>query len=124
MADDIQVNAGTGPRVATDERTVGAQTVHVQRVDEQGATAIATGQVTLTSSGPQIAAARETRKRILIRNHHATEIAYIGVSGLSTANGFLLPAATSVELYTTAAVHGRRGGTVDVVVSYLEEYDA
>lgn len=125
MADDVAITAGAGTVIAADERTINAVAVKVQRVDEQGSTAIATGQVVVTTIAATLVAARETRKRVVLFNDSNQDI-YVGPATVTTANGFRVPAGYSLTLYTTAltqAIIGT-GLTMAGSVDYIEEYDA
>lgn len=124
MADNVAITAGSGTIVATDERTINSSSVHIQRVDEQGATAIASGQAapTTSSGSTAIASARETRKRIVLVNHGIVDV-YIGATGVTTSTGLKLAVGASVTLYTTAAVYGVTASGTGAI-HYIEEYDA
>lgn len=124
MADNVAITAGTGTTVGTDERTISGTAVQVQRVDEQGATAIATGQVVVTTTSATLVAARETRKRVIIRNNSSTDI-WIGPGTVTTSNGFRIEVGASVTLITTAAINAIIvSGTMTGDVDYIEEYDS
>ena len=122
MADNVGINTGTGATAATDERTIAGAAVHVQRVDEQGSTAIANGQVTPTNVAANIVAARDTRKRLILVNHGSVDV-YIGTATVTTANGLKLPPGASITLRTTAAVQGITSSG-NGVIHYVEEYDS
>lgn len=124
MADNVAITAGSGTTVGTDERTINAVAVQVQRVDEQGSTAIANGQVTVdtTSGGVTVAAARDTRKSILVRNR-GTVVVYFGTGTVSASNGFPLDAGEAMTIQTTAAVKAI-AASGSATVAYLEEYDS
>lgn len=125
MADNVPITAGAGTTVATDERTIASTAVQVQRVDEQAGTGWATGQVTPTATAATLAAARDTRKSILVYN--ATNLSvFVGPTTVTTGNGFLVPAGASLEVTTTAllqlivaSITGLSG-----LVYYSETYDA
>lgn len=124
MADNVNLAALAGT-AATDERSIASATVHVQRVDEQGGTAFATGQNTPTAVAATLLAARETRKDVTIFNGTNLTV-YIGPATVTTANGFELRAGAGLTIPTTAllqiivaSVTGLAG-----VVSYIEAYDA
>lgn len=124
MADNVAITAGSGTTVGTDERTINAVAVQVQRVNEQGSTAIATGQVTPTTGAATLVAARDTRKRLLLVNNGTVDC-YIGPATVTTANGMLLPVGYSIVLHTTALVQAIiASGTMTGAVHYLEEYDS
>jgi len=125
MADNIDVTPGTGKTLATDERTIAAVTTHVQRVDEQGAQNIATGQVEVTNTSTDIVAARDTRKRLIIANYQSVPV-FIELTTATTSD-FRLDPGASITLYTTGQVDGITAAaytaTGDAKVHYIEEYD-
>lgn len=124
MADDVAITAGSGTTIGADERTINAVAVKVQRVDEQGSTAIATGQVVVTTTAATFVAARDTRKRLIIRNN-SNQDCWIGPATVTTANGFRVEVGTSLTLHTTALVQAIiASGTMTGDVDYVEEYDA
>lgn len=124
IADNVAITAGSGTTVGTDERTINSVAVQVQRVDEQGSTAIANGQVSVdtTSGGVTVAAARDTRKSILVRNR-GTVTVYVGQGTVSSANGFPLDAGEALMIQTTAAVKAIAASS-SATVAYIEEYDS
>lgn len=126
MADNVAVTAGSGTNMATDERTIAAATVHVQRVGEIGSATGAVGQVTVTNSSGAIAAARDTRKRIIIVNRQTVAI-YVDPGGTATTADFRLEPGDSVTLYTTVAVNAITSAAYsasgDAKAHYIEEYD-
>lgn len=86
------------------------------------ANTITTGQSAPTTAATSIAAARPTRKRIVLVNQGTVDV-YVGNSSITTTNGLLLPVGASVTLYTTAQIYGRtNSGTA--AVHYIEEYDS
>lgn len=126
MADNVAITAGSGTTVATDERTINAVAAHVQRVVDQGAGTIANGQTTISNTAANIAAARDTRKRIVIVNQQTVAV-YVGIATVTTGNGLRLDSGASVTLYTQAAVQGITAAAYtasgDLKVHYIEEYD-
>jgi hypothetical protein len=124
MADNVAVTPGQGALVGTDLRTISGDPVHVQRVDEQGSTAVATAQVTVGTSATVLAAARETRKAVLVAvDASASKPVYVGGVGVTTGTGVKLAAGEALEVRTTAALYGVvSSGSVTVYV--MEEYDA
>lgn len=122
MADNVAITAGSGTTVATDERTINSTTVHVQRVDEQGATSIASGQVAPTNSAATLIAARETRKRVVFVNHGTVDV-YVGPATVTTSNGLKIAIGASLTLYTTALVQAITASGTGAV-HYVEEFDA
>jgi len=127
VADNVAITAGSGTTIGTDERTIAATAVQIQRVDEQGAQNIANGHVAVTNSAANIAASRDTRKRIVIINYQTVSI-YVGVATVTTSNGVRLDPGASLTLYTTAAVQGITSAAYtaageDDKTHYIEEYD-
>lgn len=126
MADNLGYDAGTGANVATDERTIAATTVHIQRVGEIGSANLASGQTTISSTAANIAAARDTRKRIVIVNQQTVSV-WVGPATVTTSNGVRLDPGASLVLYTTVAVQGITSAAYsasgDAKVQYIEEYD-
>lgn len=123
MADNTTYTPGTGLTVATDERSIGGSTVHVQRVGEIGASAFATAQFTSVSTTEvSLASARETRKRVILSNRGAVD-AYIGATGLSSTTGFQVAAYAAITIYVTGQIYAlTASGTTTFDV--FEEYDA
>jgi CRISPR/Cas system CMR subunit Cmr4 (Cas7 group RAMP superfamily) len=125
MADNTTITAGAGTTIATDERTIASTAVHVQRVDEQGSQTTVAGQTTITNSSSAIAAARDTRKRIVMVNRQTVSV-YV-TSETATTGKFRLDPGESLTLYTTAAVNGITSAAYtasgDAKVHYIEEYD-
>jgi len=125
MADSIDIKDGSGATktVATDERTIASATVHIQRVYDLGGTAITAGQTTVSNSSTAIAAASDTRKRIVLLNLQTVDV-FVGPSAATTSMFKLAPGA-SLTLYTTAAVYGITAAsytpTGDAKVHYIEE---
>lgn len=122
MADNVAITAGSGTTVATDERTINATTVHVQRTDEIGASAIASGQAAPTSTAATLVAARETRKRLILVNQGTVDV-YVGPATVTTSNGLKIPAGAALTLYTTALIQGITSSGTGAI-HYIEEYDS
>jgi hypothetical protein len=89
-----------------------------------GAPGLDNNQATAGSASGQIVGARDTRRSVTVRNTHGTDSCYIGQSGVSSSNGFLLKAGESISIDSTAAVHGIRAGSTNVTICYLETFDA
>jgi hypothetical protein len=125
MADNVPITAGSGTTIGTDERTIAATAVQIQRVDEQGSQNTAAGQTTISNTSAAIAAARDTRKRIVIVNRQSVPV--FVTSETATTGKFRLDPGDSVTLYTTAAVNGITSAAYtavgDAKVHYIEEYD-
>lgn len=126
MADNVAVTAGSGTNIATDERTINSTTVQVQRVVVIGASTTVAGQTSVTNSNTAIAAARETRSRIVIVNRQT--VAVFVTSETATTSKFRLDPGESLTLFTTAAVNGITTNAYtasgDAKVHYIEEYDS
>jgi hypothetical protein len=124
MADNVAITAGSGTTIGTDERTISSTAVQVQRVDEQGSTAFANGQVTVdtTVGGVSVIAARETRKSCLVRNGGSVAM-YVGTGTVSTSNGFLVNPGEAITILTTAQIKAITGSS-SVTAYYVEEYDS
>lgn len=92
------------------------------KVLTMGAQAMETGQVTIGTTATAIIGGRK-RSRVRITSHAATAV-FIGGAGVTTANGYRLPATdgASVVLETSAAIYAIvAAGTL--VVSFLDEYN-
>lgn len=132
MADNVTIPAtGTGtstPIVATDERSIAGVTAHIQRVGELGSSAIASGQVAVTSTSSNIVAARDTRKRVTIVNSQTVPV-WIGPTSVASNTGLRLDPGAAVSLTTAAAVSGVTSAAytaagIDDRVMFVEEFDA
>jgi hypothetical protein len=125
MADNIDIKDASGATktVTTDERTIAAATVHVQRVYDMGGTSITAGQTTVSNASTAILAAADTRKRVTLLNLQTVDV-FIGPSAATTSM-FKLAAGAALTLYTTAAVYGITAAsytpTGDAKVHYIEE---
>lgn len=126
MADNIGVTAGSGPNIATDERTIASVVAHIQRVGETGSASGAVLQVTISNTSAAIAAARDTRKRIIIVNRQTVAI-FVDPGATATTSDFRLEPGDSLTLYTTVAVNAITSAAYtavgDAKVHYIEEYD-
>lgn len=122
MADNIPISTGSGEVVGSDQRSINGVQVQVQRVDEQGSTAIATGQVSVGTSVIYVVTARDTRKSVTIVNHGSSEI-YVGPATVTTSNGLKLPSGAGLTVRSTVGIQAiSPSGTNSV--HYIEEYDA
>jgi hypothetical protein len=124
MADNVAITAGTGTNVASDERSIAGVTVQVQRMADIGSSAIANNQVTVdtTVGGVIVAAARETRRSILIMNRGTVAI-YVGNGTVSSTNGVQVNAGEGIVLSTTAQIKSITASS-SATVHYIEEYDS
>lgn len=122
MADNVAITAGSGTTVGTDERTINSVAVQVQRVDEQGSTAIASGQVAPTTTAGTLIAARDTRKRVVLVNHGTVDV-YVGPATVTTSNGLKITPGAALTVSTTALIQAITASGTGAV-HYVEEYDA
>lgn len=130
MADNVSITAGSGTSIGTDERTVNSVAVQVQRVDEQGATALAVDQLTPTSTATTATiAARDTRKRLVLVNQGTVDL-YIsdratnaGTPATTTAKSIKVSPGASLTLNAQAAVYVFTASTSGTL-HYVEEYDS
>lgn len=122
MADVVAITAGSGTNISTDERTIGGTAQHVQRVNDIGGSAIASGQLAPTTTAATLLAARDTRKRVVFYNVGSVDV-YVGPATVTTSNGLKVPAGATLTLHMTALIQAiTASGTGSV--HYLEEYDA
>jgi hypothetical protein len=122
MVDNVAITAGSGTNVATDERTINSVAVQIQRVDEIGSSAVATGQVASTNSAATLLAARETRKYVTFVNHGSVDV-YIGPATVTTSNGIKLTPGSSITLHLTALVQAITASGTGAI-HYAEVYDS
>lgn len=88
---------------------------------DYGSASIATSQTTVGTGNTQIVSARSGRMAVTIENL-GTGAFYVGVTGVTTANGYLVPGVlgASVTIPTQAAVFGI--APVAQAVSVLETF--
>ena len=123
MADDVEITAGSGTFVKTQDRSG----KHIQQVLDTGSDSIANGHVTVSNTAANIVAARVDRRRVIIMNYQTVPI-YIGVATVTTSNGVRLDPGAVAELRTVAAVQGITSAAYtaageDDKTHYWEEYD-
>lgn len=124
MADDVAITAGSGTSIAADERTINAVAVKVQRVTDQGGTAFATAQTSISSTAATLIAARETRKMVTIVNRQVEPV-FIGPATVTSSNGVRLDPGDSVTIYTTALIQGiTSAATGGGAIHTVEVYDS
>ena len=125
MADGVDVTAGTGTKIATDERTIASVSQHVQRVFDIGGTGVATGQVVPTATAATLIAARDTRKDVTFYNG-TNMVVCIGPATVTMANGIELQPGGALTVRTTlllqCIVTTATGLAGDV--SYVENYES
>ena len=104
-ADDVEVSAGSGTKVATDERVIGASTAHVQRVAPHGTPNLTVGQVAVSTAATAICDADSTRHSITVVNRQLASVYVDDSTAVSTA-AFRLDPGDSVTWATGAAIYG------------------
>ncbi len=128
MADNVQVTAGSGTTIATDERTIAGTAVQIQRVYDMGASTAVAGQVTVTNSSTSIVSASDTRKRLILVNRQTVPVYIDPSGGTATTSMFRLEPGDSVTLSVTCAVTGITSAAYtasgDAKVHYIEETSA
>lgn len=89
------------------QSTTSATPAAPNSVIDRGSASFATAQVTVGTTNTQIAAARTGRRAITIENL-GTGAFYVGVTGVTVANGYLVPGVlgATVTIPTQAAVFG------------------
>jgi hypothetical protein len=126
MADNVAVTAGSGTDVATDERTIDTNTVHVQRVAPHGNPAITVGQTTVTNSNTQIVAVNDNRSTVTLVNRQTVAV-WIDDGTAATSTGFRLDPGDSITLDTSAVINGITSAAYtasgDAKVHYIESHD-
>ena len=103
MADNTAQN-GTAT-IATDERSIASNTVHVQRMIPLGGSSIANAHVTATNTATTLKAATETQHCVIVVNYQTVPV-YVGGATVTTSTGFRLDPGASLSLHTTAEVQG------------------
>lgn len=125
IPDNVAITAGSGTTVATDERTIAATSVQVQRVAPHGAPNITVGQVTISSTSAAIIAADGTRHSVTIVNRQTVPV-YINDATATTAD-FRLDPGDSVTLFTGAVINGITSAAYtasgDAKVHYVSLHD-
>lgn len=126
-SDKVTVDNGalTDYDVATDTRTINSVSEEVQRVVDQGSTAVATAQTNISSTAATLIAARETRKHVTITNRQLAPI-FVGPATVTAANGFQIDPGASLTIYTTAllqAITSAASGATEKVHT-VEVYDS
>jgi hypothetical protein len=120
------VNPASLPTFAVGQRsdTLSNQNNGVTLVQTQlptGAANINTGQVNITAVSAILTPINSLRRKIIIANHDASNILYIGNIGVTTTTGTIVQAKSNITLDTTAAIYGIGSG--NLVASYVEIYD-
>lgn len=115
------VNTDGSQDIAGENGTAIASPANPFPTRSYGSAAIATAQVTVGTGSTQIVAARSGRLAVTIENL-GTGAFYVGVTGLTVANGYLVPGVlgATVTIPTQAAVFGI--AAVAQAVSVLETF--
>ena len=125
MADNVAVTAGSGTSIATDERSIGGSTVHLQRTVPTAGSTVAADDVSVTTTSGEIVAARETRTSLTILAASTnTDVVWVGASGVNAATpsgGFPLAPGAAVDIPTTAAIHADTPSGTQTAY-YIETY--
>lgn len=80
------------------------------------------GAEAIGTTAAVIVDARTTRKSVVVANEHASNVLYVGGSGVSTANGLRVDPGESVDFNDfNGAVYGVASGA-DTDVRFLEVY--
>jgi hypothetical protein len=124
VADNVAVTAGSGTNIATDERTIAATTVQLQRVISTGGSTGSSGQVEVTNSSTTVKAAAETRLYITIVNRQTVSVFIDPSGGTAATTHFRLEPNESITLWVTSAVTARTTNAYtavgDAKVHYIE----
>lgn len=88
---------------------------------ESGTANYNTNQVAITGVVAQIAAANATRRAILIKNTHATNLLFVGSAAVTVLNGHQVSPGESVVLPIVGAISGIGSGSL--TATYFEVYD-
>jgi hypothetical protein len=125
MADNVAVTAGSGTTVGTDERTIDATSVHVQRVAPHGAPALSVGQVEVSNSSTTILAANDNRSQVTLVNRQLVSVFIDDTT--ATTSAFRLDPGDSITLDTSAIIYGITTAAYtasgDAKVHYVETHD-
>lgn len=125
MADNVAITAGTGTTVGTDERTIAATSVQVQRVAPHGTPNITVGQVTVTNTNTEIVAVDGTRHSVTLVNRQTVPV-YID-DGTATTSDFRLDPGDSITIFTGAVINGITSAAYtasgDAKVHYVAVHD-
>jgi len=125
MADNVEVTAGSGTSVATDERTIDSVAVQVQRIAPHGAPNITVGQVEVSNTSTAIVAADSTRQSVTIVNRQTVAV-YLD-DATATTGAFRLDPGDGVTLSTGAVINGITASAYtasgDAKVHYVATHD-
>lgn len=125
MADNLEVTEGTGTKVAADERSIGGETVEIQRVVKIGGSGFAADDVSVTTTSGEVVAARETRETLtILASPDNSQDVWVGPSGVNAATpsgGFRLIPGAAIDIPTTAAVHADTASGTQTIY-YVETF--
>ena len=111
--------AGEGQYSKADGDTLYGKDVNISYFQGSAASTLNHASVDCNTTATLIKAANTSRKGILIKNNSSSENVYIGLSGVTTSDGYELEAGEEKYFYHKEAVYGiTASGTVDV--RYLE----
>lgn len=126
MSDNVAVTAGSGTTVATDERSIDGNTVHVQRVSPHGSPSFTVGQVSVSTTTTAIASTNSTRHSITMVNRQLVSV-WLANAPANVGTGFRLDPGDTVTWATTAQVHAIASTAYtavgDAKVHYTEIHD-
>ncbi len=104
MADNTPQNGSA--TIATNERTIAATAVQVQRIELLAGTNCSIGQVAATNTATLIKAATETRRQVTFVNRQLVPV-YMGDSNaVTTSTGFRLDPGDSMTVVCVGDMYG------------------
>ena len=119
MADDVQVTAGSGTAMATQDRS----SRHFQQVIPAGGDTIASGRVSITTTAGEAIAARANREYvILLALPSNTDTIDVGDTGTASGSDFPLLPGASITIPTEDAIWADAASGTQVL-AYIEVYD-
>jgi hypothetical protein len=104
MADNVDVTAGSGTTVGSDDRLIDGTQVHVQRVAPHGTPAISVAQVEVSNSSTAILAVDDNRHSCTLVNRQL--VAVFIDDATATTSAFRLDPGDSITLPTSAVING------------------
>ena len=119
MADDVQVTAGSGTAIATQDRS----SRHFQQVIPAGGDTILSGRVSVSTTAAEAIAARSNRLYvILLALPSNTDVVDVGDTGTASGSDFPLYPGASITIPTEDAIWAdAASGTQSL--AYIEVYD-
>jgi hypothetical protein len=109
--------------VATDQPNL-TTPLNVAVAKDTGAGNVANNQISVATTATVIAAARATRRGVVVVNHGTTDVLLGGTNAVTTANGLKLKGTDGAAIYLpiTTDLYGIVGSGTQTV-SYMEVYD-